>query len=276
MARITPATWVALVALVLSLTGAAHAIVHKITGADVTNHSITGVDFRARSLVSSDFAAGGVQHINVNGGSIHTDDIVDSAVSTEKLADAAVTSDKVSSVEPRNLADGSVGADSIAPTAVTADRLAPHTIGARELRSTPITYIGDSGAPPFLGDARSPSGGSLVHTQPDEARAGFYTDAAGNVHLVGSFIGFTGEEAFILPPGFRPPADLTFGAHAVNGTDILEVTSDGVVFPLTQAEVDQLDPENVLPAGSPHLDLQDLFLLQGITWRPAQQGIASG
>jgi hypothetical protein len=274
ISSIKPATWVALAALALSLTGAARAMVNQITGSQVVNHSITGADIRDRSLVSNDFAAGAVRHVNLDANSVHADDFADAAVNTDKLADRAVTAEKVSSVQPRNLADASVTSGAIAPGAVTADRLAPQTVGGNALALAPITYIGDPGAPPFLSNARSPSHGVLVHPQPDEARAGFYRDASGNVHLVGSFIGFTGDVDFILPPGFRPPADLIFGARAVNGTDILEITSDGAVLALTQAQVDQIDPTTVVPE-IPHFDIEDQFLLQGINWRPSQQGIAS-
>jgi hypothetical protein len=256
---------IALVALVFSFTGGAGAIVHQITGGQIKNHSLTGADIRDRSLNSSNISVGGIHHINISGGSVHTDDIADGAVTTDKLADGAVTADKMAdaAITSRALGRDSVSNRAIAPGAVTGADLAANSVGARELAPDgPITYVGDPGAPSFQHGATQPRSIVQFHVGAHEAKAGFYKDVSGNVHLVGAFNFVPGSTAFVLPPDYRPSADLTFGGAGLLGDTNVRIGTDGSVgaYP-----VDSFLGIN--------LGLEDLVMIQGLTWRPGQEGV---
>jgi hypothetical protein len=263
-----PSMGVALLALALSFTGGARAIVNQITGADFKPHSITGTDLRSRSITSAILARGAVVQRDIGAGQVQTDDFDDGAVSTDNLADGAVTAEKLSNVSARALAPGSVTGDALAPGAISG-KLQLHAIGSAQLApEEPITYVGESTGPPWLNGAADPMNG-VSGSETPLGKAGFYKDNSGDVHLVGSYVGPTGGPAFILPPGYRPSADLTIGDRAVDAVDVLEIRADGEVAALTQAETNTIADLQVV-------DLPDQILLQGISWRPDQSGVGGG
>jgi hypothetical protein len=263
-----PAIWVACVAIGLSLASGARAIVNQVTGNQIQRQSLSSADIRPGSVTSSDLAAGAVNNTTIAEAQVGTNDIADGAVTTDKLADRSVTADKLSGVSATSIADGAVGADALAPNSVNGSIVA-HSIGARELApEAPITYVGQPGGPPWLLATGDPGVIGFLAGDADQAGAGFYKDNSGDVHLVGAFESvITGTTAFVLPPGFRPPVDMYFAARAAGAADVLFIDTAGDVLTLTQAQADPLTAVlQVLP-------LPDLFILQGISWRPTQAAI---
>jgi hypothetical protein len=254
-------------ALLFSLTGGAGAIVRQITGAQIVNHSITGADIRPHSLIATDFAAGAVVHGAIGHGQVQTDDLADGAVTTDKLADGAVSPDKLAdgAVTSRALASASVGRNAIAANSVTSADIMPRSVGSQQLAPEPqVIYVGEPGGPAFQHGATQPRSIAQFSVGPHAAKVGFYKDLEGDVHLVGEFNFVPGSTAFTLPSGYAPPADLTFGAGSLNGDTIIKVGTDGSV--------------GAYPVDSflGNLGLEDLVLVQDITWRPDQLGITSG
>jgi hypothetical protein len=263
--RPSAAMVISMVALLFSLTGGAGAIVGQLTGAQIQRHSITGSDLRPGAVSSLALAVGAVNHINISGGSVHTDDIADGAVTTEKLADGAVTSDKLAdgAVTRGKLGSASVVGSSIAGNSVSGADLTAHSVTAADLaREEPITYIGDGGAPAFQHGATQPRSIAQFAVGPNQGKAGYYKDLAGDVHLVGAFNFVPGNTAFVLPPAYRPPVDLTFAGGSLQGSTIIQVGSNGSVAAYPQDSVVGIN-----------LGLEDLVLIQDLTWRPDQQGI---
>ena len=66
------------------------------------------------------------------------------------------------------------------------------------------------------------------------ADAGFWKDAFGWVNLMGVIKdGSVGDEAFVLPPGYRPKYSQPFPAVSNNAAGQVQVFTDGTVVPTT-------------------------------------------
>jgi hypothetical protein len=171
---------------------------------------------------------------------VRSDDIVNGQVRSGDIANNRVRAGDlaVNSVFSAEIADGAVASAEIANEAVTA-------LDLEDIPSTQV--VGAAGAPPFgdggEGDcvysAQTANLPSFVAQEP-----GFYRDLNGIVHLTGLIRALEGtggdtfcndplvEPAdgimFVLPAGYRPPADINVWAAGGTGDDdsqILTVTS---------------------------------------------------
>jgi hypothetical protein len=129
------------------------------------------------------YAAG---HLGKN--TVGTKQLKKNAVTTAKIKKQAVTAAKV---KKGTLTGTQINASTLGtvPTAQTANALAPSE-GWHE--------VGAPGEPGFL---------NSWHNLPAPFEsAAFFKDHEGVVHLRGAMTGGTGNPAFLLPPGYRPPA----------------------------------------------------------------------
>lgn len=89
--------------------------------------------------------------------------------------------------------------------------------------------IGSTGEPAFSGN--------WTNYGSPYAKAAYYKDAAGFIRFTGIIkatgAGDVGTAAFTLPPGFRPPTDEIFVVISNNAVGRLDITSGGVVTPVS-------------------------------------------
>lgn len=142
------------------------------------------------------------------------------------------------SVGPKQLKKGAVTAAKIKDGAVTAakirDGVVPNALHASAAdRAATAGSVESLPTPEPVRIAALLNGCTNVNVQLF-GPAGFYKDGFGIVHLTGQLQGCTtNTDAFVLPPGFRPPVA---SIHAVPGTDPLaevEVLATGEVRPFS-------------------------------------------
>jgi len=151
--------------------------------------------------------------------SVGTKQIKNGAISTAKLKDGAVTGAKV--------AAGSLGNVPSATHAASADT------ATSAVRATTAASV--ESLPPLEPVHVATLLNGCFNVNPDLfGPAGFYKDGFGIVHLTGVLTGCTkNEDAFVLPPGFRPTVAII---HAVPGTEQeaeIEVLAGGQVRPFS-------------------------------------------
>ena len=89
---------------------------------------------------------------------------------------------------------------------------------------TPVTVGSGAPAPGFSGTWAAFAG----------RKVRYWKDALGLVHIQGTLAGGTiNTTAFVLPQGWRPGEDLTFASDTNSGHGRVDVTSSGLVIPVS-------------------------------------------
>jgi hypothetical protein len=198
--RPTPSMAVALLALVIAMSGAAYAALKA------PKNSVVSKSIRNGQVKRPDLGAG--------------------AVNGAKIADGSVAG--------KDIQDGSVGAGDLAPGAVAAE--GPRAVAANPLTLSDPCDSGQTAV--FCGYFNGePDDGNWQNVGGGLAPVRFYRDVSGIVHLEGEATVTsyqTGSRAFILPAGYRPAATHLFGTHCwdigFDGECLLKVEPDGDVW----------------------------------------------
>jgi hypothetical protein len=160
--------------------------------------------------------------------SIGTKQIKNKAITGAKIAKGAVTGAKIA---PRSVGGPQINLASIGtvPSAANAGHAATADTATR---ATTAGRAESVPGPEALHVVTNFENGCSASGTENLGPVGFYKDAFGEVHLVGSiFCGTADTDAFVLPPGFRPTTEIlqpTVGDVGVTGPELLVLPS-GVV-----------------------------------------------
>ena len=169
--------------------------------------------------------------------SVGTKQVKNNAITAAKIKNGSVTGAKVApnSIDGTKLALSTVGTVPSAAHASSADQATQAanatnaTNATNAVRATTAERAESVPSPEAVHSVSFEPGCSSNSTE-NLGQVGFYKDAFGEVHLVGSvFCATEGADAFVLPPGFRPATEIlqpTVGSKA--GAELIILPS-GVV-----------------------------------------------
>jgi hypothetical protein len=133
--------FVALIALVVAMSGVAVAAKGTIGGKDIKKNAIKTSKIKDGAVTGPKIAKGAVEAANLAPGAIPASSLADGSVTTPKLANGAATTAKIAddAVTATELADGGVGTPALADGGVTAAKLADGAVTGAKLADGAVT-----------------------------------------------------------------------------------------------------------------------------------------
>ena len=147
--RPSPATLLAVAALVLAMAGGAYAAT-KIQTSDIAKSAVTTKKIAKGAVKGKRIADNGVATAKIADAAVTSAKLADSAAATAKIADAAVTSGKLadSAVTTAKIANAAVTSAKLADSAVTETKLADGSVANAKLQH-PTFWARVEGGPPL-------------------------------------------------------------------------------------------------------------------------------
>ena len=166
--------------------------------------ALAGTSYAATQLPKNSVGAKQIKPNAVTAAKIKNDAVTGAKVKAQSLTGGDIDVSTLGTVPAAHAADVAKSADSAksADVASTANSLAP---------LEPTHFVGTPGQPEFLNGATN-----MTESGTDFAKTGFYKDHDGIVHLTG-FVSVGEEKAtiFVLPVGFRPPANTLIAVNVL-------------------------------------------------------------
>lgn len=146
----SPAMGVALVALVVALSGTSYAVVrigtnqikaNAITSPKIRNGQVKNVDLARNSVVTAKIVAGAVTGLQIRDASVGNSDLGNDAVTSSKIRGGAVGNSDLANdaVTSSKIRGGSVGNSELATDAVTTTKIKDGSVAAADIADASIT-----------------------------------------------------------------------------------------------------------------------------------------
>ncbi|HEU5320179.1 MAG TPA: hypothetical protein VFX28_05210, partial [Methylomirabilota bacterium] len=175
-----PATILAVIALLVALSGAGYAAT-KIGTAQLKNNAVTKAKIKNGAVSTAKLQNGAVNSAKLAGGAVRAADLGSAAVGSGALANGAVTAAKIAagavgssalatgSVEGAKLANGSVTDEKLGPNAVTGAKIAGGTITAANIAPGQVVKGNGELLSARLSLGPTPAGNAVLLTLPNIA-----------------------------------------------------------------------------------------------------------